>query len=54
SVTDLANYLIKKGYYNLAGTDLHNTRQLQSLHNPVLTDGLKKLLDSCKLINHQL
>jgi tyrosine-protein phosphatase YwqE len=54
SVTELANYLIKKGYYNLAGTDLHNMQQINRLHDPSLTAGLKKLLDSCTLINDQL
>lgn len=54
TVTELAHYLIKKGYYNLAGTDLHNMQQLQRLHDPSLTNGLKKLMESCTLINDQL
>ncbi|HVT84687.1 MAG TPA: CpsB/CapC family capsule biosynthesis tyrosine phosphatase [Chitinophagaceae bacterium] len=54
SVTELAYYLIKKGYYNLAGTDLHNMQQLQRLHDSSLAVGLKKLLESCTLINDQL
>lgn len=54
SVSELANYLIKKGYYNLAGTDLHNIQQLRRLHDASLTIGLKKLLDSCTLLNNKL
>ncbi|OQY95721.1 MAG: hypothetical protein B6D37_04505 [Sphingobacteriales bacterium UTBCD1] len=54
STTELANYLIKKGYYDLAGTDLHNIQQLQRLHDSSLTNGMKKLLDSCSIINSQL
>ncbi|MBS1920216.1 MAG: hypothetical protein JST17_08180 [Bacteroidetes bacterium] len=54
SVSDLAHYLIKKGYYNLAGTDLHNLQQLKRLQDSSMVNGLKKLLDSCTLINTQL
>ncbi|MGH2564898.1 MAG: CpsB/CapC family capsule biosynthesis tyrosine phosphatase, partial [Ginsengibacter sp.] len=54
TVNELAHYLIKKGYYSLAGTDLHNSQQLKRLHDPSLTIGLKKLMESCTLINDQL
>ncbi len=54
SVSELAHYLIKKGYYNLAGTDLHNIQHLRRLHDSALTIGLKKLLESCTIINDQL
>lgn len=51
---ELAQYLIKKGYYDLLGTDLHNARHLDALHNPDLGNHLQKLLDSGKIINSQL
>lgn len=54
SVHALAQYLIKKGYYNLAGTDLHHLQHLNRLSDPGLEAELKKVLDSCKLINSQL
>ena len=54
SVTNLANYLIKKEYYDLIGTDLHHERHLAALHNPVFADALKKLLASGKIRNSQL
>jgi tyrosine-protein phosphatase YwqE len=54
SVHELAQYLIKKGYYDLVGTDLHHFRHLDALSNPALAQGLQKLLDSGKIINPQL
>lgn len=51
---ELAQCLIKKGYYDLLGTDLHNARHLDALHNPDLGNHLQKLLDSGKIINSQL
>ena len=54
SANELARYLIKKGYYELIGTDLHNSRHLEALRDPRLTAELKKLLDSGKIINDQL
>ncbi len=54
TVHELAQYLIKKGYYDLIGTDLHHARHLDGLHNPSLTPSLKKLLDSGKIINARL
>jgi tyrosine-protein phosphatase YwqE len=54
SVHELAQYLIKKGYYDLVGTDLHNFRHLDALSNPALAQGLQKLLESGKIINSQL
>lgn len=54
TVTELAHYLIKRGYYDLAGTDLHNMSQLNRLRDISITNGLKKLLDSCTIINSQL
>ncbi|HMK27330.1 MAG TPA: CpsB/CapC family capsule biosynthesis tyrosine phosphatase [Chitinophagaceae bacterium] len=51
SVHELAQYLIKKGYYDLVGTDLHHSRHLESLSNPALGPGLQKLLESGKILN---
>lgn len=51
---ELAQYLIKKGYYDLAGTDLHHTRHLDALHSRDLGPQLQKLLDTGKIINNQL
>jgi protein-tyrosine phosphatase len=54
SVHELAQYLIKKGYYDLIGTDLHHARHLDGLHHPSLEILLKKLLESGKIRNDQL
>jgi tyrosine-protein phosphatase YwqE len=54
SVYELAQYLVKKGYYDLVGTDLHNDRHLEALHNSDLNNTLKKILDSGKILNDQL
>jgi protein-tyrosine phosphatase len=53
-VHELANYLIKKDYYDLVGTDLHHIRHLHALNNPALLTQLKKLLDSGKIKNQEL
>lgn len=54
SVHELAQYLIKKDYYNLVGSDLHHFRHLDGLHAPALHAPLQKLLESGKLLNSQL
>jgi protein-tyrosine phosphatase len=54
SVQDLAHFLIKKEYYDLVGSDLHNLRHLEALQNPSLALQLHKLLDSGKIKNSQL
>lgn len=51
AVQELAHYLVKKGYYDLAGTDLHNFRHLEALQNPALGAQLGKLMDSGKIRN---
>lgn len=51
SVNELAQYLIKKGYYDLVGTDLHSFRHLEAISNPALGQGLQKLLESGKILN---
>ena len=54
SAKELANYLIKKEYYDLIGADLHYDRHLEALHNPALADPLARLIDSGKIRNSQL
>jgi protein-tyrosine phosphatase len=54
SVHELANYLIKKGYYDLVGTDLHHARHLEGLHHASLSTPLKKLIESGKIRNDKL
>ena len=54
SVHELTQHLIKKGYYDLVGTDLHNNRHLEAISNPALVQGLQKLLESGKILNPEL
>ena len=54
SVSNLAQYLIKKDYYDLVGTDLHHFRHLEALSNSSFAADLQKLLDSGKILNSQL
>jgi tyrosine-protein phosphatase YwqE len=54
SVTELANYLLKNGYYNLIGTDLHHTGHLEGLQRFEMPAPLKKLIDEGKILNNQL
>ena len=51
---ELANYLIKKEYYDLVGTDLHHDRHLEALENPALAEPLAKLMATGKIRNNQL
>lgn len=53
-VQELAEYLIKKEYYNLCGTDLHNERHLHFLQKLSSSSQLEKLKDSGKIQNHLL
>lgn len=53
--SDLAQYLIKKNYIDLLGTDLHHERHLDALTNSTtLMDGVNSLLDSGKIMNASL
>ena len=54
TVQELAQYLLKKGYYDLAGTDLHHSRHLDALQNPQITAGLAKLAGQGHLLNTKL
>lgn len=52
---ELAQYLVKKKYVDLLGTDMHHTRHLQVLQSsPQLTDIVKSLLDTGKILNPSL
>ena len=53
SVHQLADYILKKGFYDLAGTDLHNHKHLLQLQKlPAIQ--LDKLRDSGLIKNHLL
>ena len=54
SVKDLAEFLISEDYYDLIGTDLHNTNHLEALQKVVMNNQLRKLMSSDKLINAAL
>lgn len=54
SVNELAQYLIKKGYYNLVGTDLHGFRHLEGLNNSALGNQVERLMDTGKILNPKL
>ena len=54
SVQELAEYLVKKEYYDYAGTDLHNARHLPSLQKLQNTPLFSRLKDSQRLKNHLL
>ncbi len=54
SVQELAQYLVKKGYYDLVGTDLHHARHLDALRNPALISSVQKLFDTGKIRNPEL
>jgi tyrosine-protein phosphatase YwqE len=51
---ELAQYLIKKKYVDLLGTDLHNERHLEALLHFPPSDLISKLLDSGMIQNHLL
>jgi tyrosine-protein phosphatase YwqE len=54
SVHELAQYLIKKGYYDLVGTDLHHFRHLEALSHSAHSSDLQKMIESGKMLNPQL
>lgn len=54
AVQELAEYLLKKNYYNLAGTDLHNTRHLTALQKLSSSSLFSRLKDSGVLQNTTL
>lgn len=54
SAQELAQYLIKKDYYELIGTDLHNFRHIEALNNSSISPVLQKLFESGKILNPEL
>lgn len=54
SATELAHYLIKKGYYDLVGTDLHGERHLDALRHSNYMPQLLKLMETGKIRNAEL
>jgi tyrosine-protein phosphatase YwqE len=53
-VLELANYLLKNGFYNMIGTDLHHSGHLEGLRRFEMPPALKKLIDEGRIINSQL
>jgi len=43
---ELAQYLIKKKYIDLLGTDMHHEKHLENLRSDKISDAVKKLLDT--------
>lgn len=54
SAQELAHHLIKKGYYDLVGTDLHHGRHLDALRNYHAAAAFQKLMATGKINNHLL
>ena len=54
SVTQLAEYLLKNGFYNFVGTDLHHSGHLEGLRRFEIPATLKRMIDEGKLLNNQL
>lgn len=53
-VQELAEYLCKKDYYSLAGTDLHNARHLAALQKLSASASFSRLKESGALTNQTL
>jgi len=51
---ELAEYLIRKEYYDFAGTDIHHPKHLPLLEKAARSPQLRKLRDSGKLLNSTL
>jgi tyrosine-protein phosphatase YwqE len=49
-----AQYLLSKGWYDFVGTDLHNIRHLELLHDAQLISLMKKVMDTGNIRNSQL
>lgn len=54
AVTELSHYLLKSGYYNLIGTDLHHLGHLEGLQRFEMPPPLKKLIDEGQILNARL
>ncbi|HEX2845641.1 MAG TPA: CpsB/CapC family capsule biosynthesis tyrosine phosphatase [Chitinophagaceae bacterium] len=53
-VAELANYLLKNGFYDMAGTDLHHTGHVEALKKFQAPPLLKEWLDAGKALNSKL
>ncbi len=54
AVKELAEYLIKQDYYDLAGTDAHSPKHIEALEKLTSLSSFGKLQDSGSLKNHLL
>lgn len=54
AVTELAHYLLKNGFYSLAGTDLHHAAHLEALGHLQVPDFMAKLIDWQSFANNRL
>ncbi len=54
SVQELSQYLVKKGYYDLIGTDLHHAGHLDALQSASMVTHLSKLLQFGSFLNQDL
>lgn len=54
TVLELAQYLLKKDYYDLLGTDLHHSGHLEALRQQSLLQQVKKLMESGRFRNSGL
>ncbi len=53
-VTDLANYLLKNGFYDMVGTDLHHTGHVEALAKFQATPLFKEWMNAGKALNNNL
>jgi len=54
SVLELSQYLLKKNYYEILGTDLHHSRHLEALQSQAVAHLMKKLSDTGMFRNPEL
>ena len=54
TVTELAHYLLKNGFYSLVGTDLHHTGHLEAMAKLEVPETLIKIIESGQILNPKL
>ena len=54
TVTELAHYLLKNGFYSLVGTDLHHTGHLEAMAKLEVPETLIKIIESGHILNPKL
>lgn len=54
TVMELSQHFLKKGYYDLVGTDMHHIGHLERLRNLKIPADLQELMESGRLLNSQL